>query len=54
MTKWVSIEEINIISKALENTKADLSPSFYSGARCVLDRIYEKFEEKQQTERESE
>lgn len=51
MTKWISIEEINIISKALEGAKADLSPSFYSGARCVLDKIYEIAEEKPQTER---
>lgn len=40
MNKWVNVDTINsTIGKALEESKTDLSPSFYNGARTVLDQI---------------
>ena len=42
MGKWVNVSEVNnIVGKALESCKGELSPSFYRGARLMLDKINE-------------
>ena len=46
MGKWVNVSEVNnIVGKALESCKGELSPSFYRGARLMLDKINEMAEE---------
>ena len=45
MNKWVSIERIDSISNSLEKCKDEVSPSFYSGARCILKLIYNEVEQ---------
>ena len=46
MSKWVNISEVNnTLGKALELCKDELHPSFYGGARLVLDKINEMAEE---------
>ena len=46
MSKWVNMSEVNnTLGKALESCKDELSPSFYSGARLMLDKINEMAEE---------
>ena len=46
MSKWVNVSEVNnTFGKALESCKEELSPSFYRGARLVLDKINEMAEE---------
>ena len=58
MSKWVNMSEVNnTLGKALESCKDELTPSFYSGARFMLDKINERAEEiadTPQTEREGE
>ena len=46
MSKWANMSEVNnTLGKALESCKDELNPSFYAGARCVLDKINEMAEE---------
>lgn len=46
MSIWVNVSEVNnILGKALESCKDELSPSFYRGARLMLDKINEMAEE---------
>ena len=45
MSKWVNMSEVNnTLGKALESCKDELSPSFYDGARFMLDKINEMAE----------
>ena len=58
MSKWANMSEVNnTLGKALESCKDELNPSFYGGARLILDKINEMAEEiadTPQTEREGE
>ena len=46
MAKWANMSEVNnILGKALESCKDELNPSFYGGARLMLDKINEMAEE---------
>ena len=46
MSKWVNISEVNnTLGKALESCKDEVTPSFYGGARLMLDKINEMAEE---------
>ena len=39
---YVDIDEINrILGSTLENIKDDITPSFYSGAKCMLNKVNE-------------
>ena len=45
--KILDVDEFNkIFGKALENCRDELSSSFYSGAKLVLDKVNEMAEEK--------
>ena len=46
MSKWVNMSEVNnTLGKALESCRDELNPSFYGGARLMLDKINEMAEE---------
>ena len=46
MAKWANMSEVNnILGKALELCQDELNPSFYGGARLMLDKINEMAEE---------
>lgn len=40
MSRYINVEEVNsILGASLENVKDDISPSYYAGAKFILDKI---------------